>query len=358
MRIPLDFHLTSRRSPLVDANQNLADVQLVLNAEDVAQVRLAQLQQEFAVHAGLLERSGVDLQRQTIQPTTHVLHRPRADVLGKSLPSWKTLATRRMHLLGLCAVFTVRRRGLIRLFSFFRGFGYRCCRRHRRSRGASLGGGRHSALGDVDVHVAHLRKRVDRTEVGQRHGHELELHELLGLREHGLGAALVLLGATGGGGGGRCRRGRRRFQLDALLSQRVQLLLLLRQERHEISLRAAHLSLLPLSRVFHVAQISLEPLERSSLPCDIIVNVEEFRLQLSTTPLPFRTLRRQRHLESPGFRRRTRQSCLWMVPWLLFTTAEDVVPLLSQALNVRLQGVHLSQLALENLEVPGARQQL
>ena len=83
------------------------------------------------------------------------------------------------------------------------------CRETSRGEGGGGGGRSVGARGNggcrgVCVDVPHCLEHVEAAEVAQRHGHELELHELFGLGVHHGGALFVFLGALSG----RCRRRR------------------------------------------------------------------------------------------------------------------------------------------------------
>eukprot|EP00968_Pinguiococcus_pyrenoidosus_P006774 scaffold447_cov307-Pinguiococcus_pyrenoidosus.AAC.54 len=303
----LELHLLARGEgeQLCPCGCNLLDVKLVLDSEHISHVGLSQLDQEASVDGRLLEGALVLRQPQRVQPSANVLDAPQTKV------RWEGLLD------GLAEVICV----LLSLLHFLLAFpqtlgngiigtephvlqrrnrgGGRRSRRGRRHRG----GGAYGRVGGVLVDLAQLLEHVEAGEVAERHAHELELEQLFRLGEHAFGALFMLSRALSGGCCG-CRRGRRRgLQHDSLLAQRVQLVLLLLQELHEVSLQARELPCFSLASRFHVAHGRLQPLQRTTLPLDRLQYAGKLRLQLSPTRLSLGTLGADRQLQGVRPRR-------------------------------------------------------
>mmetsp|Transcript_3436 Transcript_3436/g.6410 ORF Transcript_3436/g.6410 Transcript_3436/m.6410 type:complete len:203 (-) Transcript_3436:1985-2593(-) len=94
--------------------------------------------------------------------------------------------------------------------------------------------------------------------------------------------------------------GSRRFQLDALLPQTVQLELLLLQQLHQVPLQPSEFPVLALPGCLHVGNGDLEPLQTRLLSLDFAENEGELTLQFLLLLLALRPLHVDGHLQGVG----------------------------------------------------------
>ena len=73
--------LLAERLELLPGQHDLAHVQLVLDAQHLHEVLLAQLHEEGPVHRALGESGAVLRQAERVQPARHVRHGPRPHVV-------------------------------------------------------------------------------------------------------------------------------------------------------------------------------------------------------------------------------------------------------------------------------------